>query len=123
MKSLVPIFGLAIAATIAPVVAAPNNPPNLTISGERYRNPNTYLFTGTVQDESRGVALVYRVKRKEFRTPIRGQNWRLRVKLRDPRTRVVFFAIDRQGRRSARQKRVLVPQPPQEQQPRQRQQR
>ncbi len=116
MKATPLLFGFAFVAAASPLALFANNPPNLTISGERYKNPTTYLFTGTVQDESGGVTLGYRIKREQFTVPIRGKNWRLRIKLKNPRTRVVFFAIDREGRRSARQKRVLVQQAPQDQQ-------
>ncbi|MGC1481360.1 MAG: hypothetical protein WA771_12695 [Chthoniobacterales bacterium] len=112
-----PVIAILVVGGLGSVYGQQNNPPNLTVTGERYVNPKTYLFTGTVSDEGGRLKLIYRIKREAFEIKLRSRkNFRLRLKLRRPRTRLVFFAVDKQGRRSARQKRVIVQQAPQEQQ-------
>ncbi len=117
MRALISIPAAILLSGSGATLAAPNNPPNLTITSERYRDSTTYLVSGTVTDESPGVTLAYRVKGEQTEVRLKSKkNWRLRIKLRHARTRLVFFAIDRQGRKSSRQKRVLVQQAPQDQQ-------
>ncbi len=117
MRADLPILAALFVGCGGTALAAPNNPPNLTITSERYRDPTTYLVSGTVSDESPGVTLAYRVKGEQTEVRLNSRkNWKLRIKLRHVRTRLVFFAIDREGRRSSRQKRVLVQQSPQDQQ-------
>lgn len=85
--------------------------PTLSITGERYVRPRVYLLSGILTDGEGSMRLIYRIRKVE--TVVRlgsRRNWRIRLRLKTPRTRLVFYAMDRNGVRSPRQKRIITPQ-------------